>query len=84
MTADTYNHVMGGMNRVGSTPPKVNSPFLTDVVVVGSKDTPRRSAGVVPYKKRLSVTVGRAVVVSGDKVPIVKSSGPSLWNDVSV
>ena len=68
------------MNLVESVPPKVNSPFLSNVEVVGSKDTPRRSAGVVPCKKRLSVTVGMAVVVSGDKVSIVKSSGPSLWN----
>ena len=64
-------------------PPNVNSPFLIDVVVVGSKDTARRSAGIVPWKKRLSVTVGTEVVESGDKVPIVKSSGPSLQNKVS-
>ena len=65
-------------------PPNVNSPFLTDVVVVGSKDTARRSAGIVPCEKRLSVTVGMVAPVSGDKVPIVKSSGPSLGNNVSV
>ena len=64
-------------------PPNVNSPFLTDVVVVGSKDTERTSAGIVPCKKRLSVTVGTEALESGDKVPIVKSSGPSLQIKVS-
>ena len=61
-------------------PPNVNSPFSTDVVVVGSKDTATESTGIVPCKKRLSVTVRMVAPVSGDKVPIVKSSGPSLSN----
>ena len=56
-------------------PPKVNSPFLTDVLVVGSKDTETRSAGMAPWEKRLSMTM--------DKVPVVKSSGPILWSNAS-
>ena len=63
-----------------SVPPKVNSPFLTDVVVVGSKDMPIRLDGIVPWVKRLSVTVGMGVLVCGDKVPTVKSTGPILMN----
>ena len=41
--------------------------------------------GVLPGEKRLSVTVGTGVPVSdtGDKVPIVKSTGPSLRNNMS-
>src|SRR6266702_1276218 len=68
------------VNLVESVPPKVNSPFLTDVLVVGSKDTERRSAEIVPCEKRTSMTVGTGVCVSGVKVPIVKSTGPSLWS----
>ncbi len=64
-------------------PPNVNSPFLTDVVVVGSKDTETRSDVIVPWLKRLSVTVGTSEFESGDKVPIVKSTGPILGNEVS-
>ena len=61
-------------------PPNVNSPFSTDVVVVGSKDTATESTGISPSKNRQSVIVWMVAPVSGDKVPIVKSSGPSLWN----
>jgi hypothetical protein len=71
---------MDPVNRVESVPPNVSSPFSTDKVVVGSKNTERRSAGIIPCKKRLSVTVGTGVFESGDKVPIVKSTGPSLRN----
>ncbi len=66
------------VNLVESVPPNVNSPFLTDDVVVGSKDTATRSDVMVPWLKRLSVTVGMGVFVSGDKVPSVKSTGPIL------
>ncbi len=70
------------VNLVESVPPKVNSPFLTDVVVVGSKDTETRSDEIVPWLKRLSVTVGMEEPESGDKVPTVKSTGPILRNKV--
>jgi len=56
-------------------PPKVNSPFLTDVLVVGSKDTEIRSAGIVPWEKRSS---GNMV-----KAPLVESTGPILWSNAS-
>ncbi len=71
------------VNLVESVPPNVNSPFLTDDVVVGSKDTETRSDVIVPWLKRLSVTVGMRVFVSGDKVPSVKSTGPILGNEAS-
>ena len=73
-------YVIGPMNLVGSAPPNVNSPFVSDIVVVGSKDTPTRSDEIVPCLRRLSVTVGTVEDVSGDKVPVVKSSGPILGN----
>ena len=73
-------NVIGPVNLVESVPPNVNSPFLTDVAVVGSKDTPTRLDVIVFWLKRLSVTVGMGAVVSGDKVPTVKSTGPILGN----
>ena len=71
------------VNLVESVPPNVNSPFWFDDVVVGSKDTATRSDGIVPWLKRLSVTVGMRLFVSGDKVPTVRSTGPILGNKVS-
>ena len=71
------------MNLVESVPPNVNSPFFSLPVVVGSKDTATSSDGIVPWLNRLSVTVGMAVFVSGDKVPTVKSTGPILWYEES-
>jgi hypothetical protein len=73
-------NVIDPVNLVESMPPNVNSPFLTDVVVVGSKDTATRLDGIACWLKRLSVTVGMRVVVSGDKVSKVKSTGPILGN----
>jgi hypothetical protein len=71
-------YVTDPVNLVESAAPNVSSPFLTDSVVVGSKNTPTRSDGIIPWLKRLSVTVGIGVNMSGDKVPIVKSTGPIL------
>ena len=72
--------VIDPVNLVESVPPNVNSPFWFGSVVVGSKDTETMSDGIVPWLKRLSVTVGMGVFVSGDKVPTVKSTGPILKN----
>ena len=58
------------VHLVESVPPNVNSPLLTN--------------GVVPCEKRLSVTVGKGTSETDDKVPIVKSTGPSLRNNMSV
>ena len=80
MNARAYTYVIDPVYLVGSAPPNVNSPFSSDVAVVGSKDTPTRSDEIVPCLKRLSVTVGTVEDVSGDKVPIVKSTGPILGN----
>ena len=63
-------HVMNPVNLVESVPPNVNSTLLTN--------------GVVPCEERLSVTVGKGIYETGDKVPIVKSTGPSLRNNMSV
>ena len=68
------------MNLEESVPPKVNSPFAFGSVFVGSKDTETMSAEIVPWLKRLSVTVGISEFESGDKVPTVKSTGPILGN----
>ena len=77
-------YVIDPVYLVGSAPPNVNSPFSSESVFVGSKDTPTTSDRIVPCLKRLSVTVGMDFCTSGDKVPTVKSTGPILGNqDVS-
>jgi len=78
----TYTQVIAPVNLVESVPPNVNSPFLTDVVVVGSKDTATSSDVMVPWLKSLSVTVGMEELLCGDKVPTVKSTGPILRDKV--
>jgi hypothetical protein len=74
-----------------SVPPNINSPFLTDDVVVGSKDTETILDAMVPWLKRLSVIVGIVLFTAGDSVPMVRSTGPILqkrrqrkfvWEDV--
>jgi hypothetical protein len=68
------------MYLVGSTSPKVNVPF--QVIDSGSKDTESRSRFMTPFAKRLSVTVGMLLVLSGDRLPTVRSVGPILYNKV--
>jgi hypothetical protein len=77
-----YTVVIDPVNLEESVLPNVNSPFSSDDEVVGSKDTATRSDGIVPWLERLSVTVGISLFVSGDKVPIVKSTGPILGNKI--
>ena len=65
----THTKVMVPVNFVGSTPPKVSSPFVTLVEVVGSNDMPSISFGIKPAENALSVTVGMVpptVVVSNE------------------
>jgi hypothetical protein len=69
---------MGPVNLVGSVPPNVSSPFLTNFAVVGSKDTETRLDGMAPLLKRLSVTVGTLVFSAGCRAPMVRSTGPIL------
>ena len=80
MNARAYMYVIDPVYLAGSAPPNVNSPFSFDTVSVGSKDTPITSDRIVPCLNRLSVTVGMVSSLSGDKVPIVKSAGPTLGN----
>ena len=72
--------VIEPVNLEESVPPNVSSPFCSEAVVVGSKDTETMLAGIVPWLKRLSVTVGMREFEFGDKVPSVKSTGPILGN----
>ena len=74
----TYVNVMFPVNFEGSTPPKVSSPLMTELVFVGSKDTDTILDEVVPWLKRLSVTVGILLPVDGDSEPIVRFVGPKL------
>jgi hypothetical protein len=76
----TYKVVIFPMNLLESTPPNVSSPFVTDaeVEVVGSKDTATKFSLIVPCSKRLSVTVGMRVLLSGLKELYVRSLGPIL------
>ena len=57
------------MYLLGSTPPKVISPFGLLSIVVGSKETPRTFAGIRPREKALSVTVGIVAVGLSNNVP---------------
>jgi hypothetical protein len=75
--------VIDPVNLVESVPPNVNSPFLLESEVVGSNDTETMSDGMVPWLKRLSVTVGTELSESGSNVPTVRSTGPILGNKVS-
>jgi hypothetical protein len=52
-----------------SVPPKVSSPLTVSAWFVGLKETPISFAVMVPCEKRLSVTVGMRVLVSGLSVP---------------
>jgi hypothetical protein len=72
-------NVISPVNLLRSVPPNVSSPFLTgEVVVVGSKDTETILDAMVPWLKRLSVTVGIVLFSAGDSVPIVRLAGPML------
>ena len=73
-------NVIDPVNLVESVSPNVNSPFWFCSVVVGSKDMETMSDVILPWLKRLSVTVGMGAPLSGDKVPTVKSTGPILGN----
>lgn len=68
------------MYLVLSVVPNVSSPFMVDSEAEGSKDTAMRFFLIVPCAKRLSVIVGMVLVLSGYRVPNVKSLGPILRN----
>ena len=73
-------YVMSPVNLVRSVPPNVSSPFLLLFLIVGSKEMETRSNGMIRRLKRLFVIVGMLLVVSGDRVPMVRSVGPILHN----
>ena len=58
--------------------PHVSSPFAWEVLVAGSKDMPIEFVEMAPSETRLSVTVGMEEEEAGERVPIVRSSGPIL------
>lgn len=60
-----FTHVkpMEPVNLVESVPPKAIAPLTSSEVVVGSKEMPMRWLVMVPWLKRLSVTVGIRVEV---------------------
>ena len=62
------------MNLLESVPPKVSSPLVTVSWVVGSKETATTSVEIVPWLKRLSVTVGMLLLPL--TVPWVRSTVP--------
>ncbi len=49
--------VMEPVNLLESVAPKVSSPLVTDSELVGSKETASKLLGMVPWLKRLSVTI---------------------------
>jgi hypothetical protein len=78
LSTHTYMYVMFPVYLLWSVPPNVNSPSLTDDVLVGSKDTETILDAIVPWLKRLSVIVGTVLFTAGDSVPMVRSTGPIL------
>lgn len=68
--------VIDPVNLDGSVPPQVSSPLTLSVTVVGLKEIPIWLALIVPWENRLSVTVGIRVLVAGESVPRVRSTGP--------
>ena len=75
---------MSPVNFEGSVPPNVNSPLGFAREVVGSNETETRLDVIAPWLNKLSVTVGIVAPVSGKRVPSVRSTGPMLWERVSV
>ena len=73
--------VIEPINLVASVPPQVISPFKSLPVMAGPNETPISWAGMVPWEKRLSVTVGIVLKSDGNKVSSVRSTGPMLGND---
>ena len=85
--------VISPTNLLGSIPPKISSPLVSDSDVVGSKEIPTSFVASKPSENALSVTVGTVpppVVVSaldqlwsqlrikGEDMPSVRSVGPML------
>ena len=66
---------MEPMNLLPSVAPKSISPFWSFNEVIGASDTPRRLASMVPWEKKLSVTVG--MISPPLVVPFVRSAGPT-------
>jgi hypothetical protein len=83
LATGTHVNVISPVNFEGSVPPNVSSPFLTELALVGSKDTETKLAEMVPWLKRLSVTVGILSPIDGDSEPTVRFVGPILWKTVS-
>jgi hypothetical protein len=65
------------VNLVLSVPPNAIEPLTSSSVVVGSKEMPMELVVIVPWLKRLSVTVGMRVEPD-ERVPSVRSTGPIL------
>ena len=59
------------VNLDESVPPKVSSPFWSEVEFVGAKNMPTTSWVMVPWDNRLSGTVGTVSVLS--TVPAMKN-----------
>jgi len=76
-------NVIFPVNFEESLPPKVSSPFLAELEFVGSKDTETRLEEMLPWPKRLSVTVGILFCIDGDSEPIVRFVGPKLQRMVT-
>ena len=83
LATGTYVNATSPVNFEESVPPKVSSPFLTELVFVGSKDTETRLAEMAPWLKRLSVTVGILSLIDGDSEPVVRFVGPILRKTLS-
>jgi hypothetical protein len=78
LATGTYVNVISPVNFEWSVPPKVSSPFLYESAFVGSKETATILAEMVPWLKRLSVTVGILSPLDGESEPTVRFVGPML------
>ena len=58
--------------------------MLSVPVIEGSKEIPIELAEMTPLLNRLSVTVGMELVVAGESVSKVKSTGPMLFKVIRI
>lgn len=65
----THVYVIEPVYLLESVPPKVSSPFVEEVEVVGSKEMPTSYALMRPWEYALSVTVGMQADSSSVNVP---------------
>ena len=75
---ETHRNVIEPVNSALSGPPQEITPFKSFPVIEGANKMPISREEMVPWANKLSTTVGMVLVVAGDNVPRVRSTGPIL------